>query len=385
MAFILDKLFGAPPEPIQPGVYHYQAPPDSTIPYRLHLRIEQDGQGLLIVNAATVLHLNQTAAAHAYEIVQGQDTKSAARTVSRRYRVSKQESEHDQETIRQRIVTLATFPDVDPVTFLGLDRNEPYAHLPSAPYRLDLALTYELDPDGILDSLARQRVDRVLSTEEWKRVLDLAWDAGIPHVVFTGGEPTRRSDLVALIQHAEDLGQVTGVLTQAQRLADPDYLEQLAQAGLDHLLVVLLPEDTKSREGLKQALASDIFTAVHLTISNTNWEDIDRQLHLLEGMGVPAISLSSTDSSPEYIRVLEQAREMAAQLEMDLIWDITAPYSSSNPIAIELEDVPQGAGRAWLYIEPDGDVLPTQGINEILGNILRDPWEDIWQKACSRS
>jgi MoaA/NifB/PqqE/SkfB family radical SAM enzyme len=75
---------------------------------------------------------------------------------------------------------------------------------------------------------------------------------------------------------------------------------------------------------------------------------------------------------------------MTAEFGIDLIWDITAPYSASNPISLELEEVPQGAGRAWLYVEPDGDVLPTQGVNQVLGNILRDPWEEIWNNALSR-
>ena len=39
------------------------------IPYRLHLRIEPDGSGLLIVNASTVVHLNHTAAEYAYHLV----------------------------------------------------------------------------------------------------------------------------------------------------------------------------------------------------------------------------------------------------------------------------------------------------------------------------
>jgi len=276
MAFLLDKIFGATPDPIQPGIYHFQAPPDSTIPYRLHLRIEPSQLGLMIINAATVLHLNETAAAHAYEIVQGHDVETAARIVSRRYQVSRKQAAHDQETIRQRIVTLATFPDVDPVTFLGLERSEPYDDIPSSPYRLDLALTYELDPDGAIDPLARDRVDRELSTDEWKQILDIAWNAGIPHVVFTGGEPTRRTDLIELIQHAENLGQVTGILTHANRLADRTYVEQLAQAGCDHLLIVLHPEDSENLEGLKQALVSDIFTAVHLTITSADSPDIKR-------------------------------------------------------------------------------------------------------------
>jgi len=46
----------------------------------------------------------------------------------------------------------------------------------------------------------------------------------------------------------------------------------------------------------------------------------------------------------------------------------------------EFEETSQGAGKAWLYVEPDGDVLPAQGINQVLGNMLIDPWEKIWEK-----
>jgi MoaA/NifB/PqqE/SkfB family radical SAM enzyme len=41
----------------------------------------------------------------------------------------------------------------------------------------------------------------------------------------------------------------------------------------------------------------------------------------------------------------------------------------------------KGAARSWLYVEPDGDVLPGQGINHVLGNMLTDPWETIWSEA----
>ena len=45
------------------------------------------------------------------------------------------------------------------------------------------------------------------------------------------------------------------------------------------------------------------------------------------------------------------------------------------------EQLTEGAGKGWLYVEPDGDVLPAQGINQVLGNIIRDPWELIWDRA----
>ena len=43
-------------QPLQAGIYHYQSPPEGEQPYRLHLRLEPDGKGILIVNASTVLH-----------------------------------------------------------------------------------------------------------------------------------------------------------------------------------------------------------------------------------------------------------------------------------------------------------------------------------------
>ena len=63
-------------------------------------------------------------------------------------------------------------------------------------------------------------------------------------------------------------------------------------------------------------------------------------------------------------------------------WDMPVPYSEMNPSAVETEEdrVPSGAGKSWLYVEPDGDVLPAQGLaDEVLGNILVDSWEKIYR------
>jgi hypothetical protein len=381
MTSILSRFFPKEVEPLKPGIYHYIASEDSPIPYRLHLRIEEGGMGILIVNAATVLHLNETATAHALQLVQGASTNEAAKAISQRYRVGLGQAIDDFEVLKQKIITIATNPDVDPVLFMGLDREDPYESTPAAPYRLDIALTYSTNPDGELDPLARARVGKELTTEEWKDILRKAWDAGIPHVTFTGGEPTRRDDLIELVTFAEELGQVTGVLTDGRRLSEKEYVEALSQAGLDHFLVALVPEDQDSLQGLKNALESDVFTAVHLTITENLASEIESWLKRLSEMDLQAISFSGADSSQDMVNTLNHAREAAADLGMDLIWDIPAPYSRNNPIALEVAEASSGAGRAWLYVEPDGDILPEQGVNEVLGNLSKEPWDDIWDKA----
>ncbi|HSD85125.1 MAG TPA: radical SAM protein [Anaerolineae bacterium] len=377
---IFDRYFPQQ-APIPPGVYHYQSPPEVAVPFRLHLRVEEDGTGLLIVNASTVLHLNQTAAEYAYHLLKQSRPGAVAESVSKRYRVSLSQALADFHAFSDRVATLVETPDLDPSTYLDFDRTSPHSQKLMAPLRLDCALTYET-VEGHTPDAPNDRVKRNLSTEEWKTILDKAWKAGIPHVIFTGGEPTQRPDLVELISYAEQLGMVAGLLSCGLRLSETAYLHQVLQAGLDHLMLVLDPQDEQSWEALRDTLAEDLFVTVHLTITEQNAAEIPNILDRLASMRVPSLSLS--ESSGALKAVLDDARDLAAHHQIQLVWDLPVPYSHLNPVSIELQaagEMIAGAARSWLYVEPDGDVLPRQGLNANLGNLLTDPWEQIWQQA----
>jgi organic radical activating enzyme len=376
----------APVKPLPAGIYTYKAPLDAPLHYRLHLRVEPDGRGVLLVNASTVLHLNATATEYAYHLVHQTPEDEAAQQIASRYRVSQSQALQDYKDLVERIETLLLIPDLDPVTYLDFDRHEPYSGNLSAPYRLDCALTYRLPKTVEPGTAPQSRVDRELTTAEWKSVLNKAWEAGIPHVTFTGGEPTLRQDLVELLNYAEDLGMVTGLLTDGQRLGESEYLDALLQAGLDHIMVVLQPDKEQSWESLgsftywSHALDADLYIAAHLTLTPENAEQAAAMLARLAKSEIHAVSLSASD--PTLAGQLQAARDRAAELDMNLVWDLPVPYSTLNPVSLEtrMDAPPEGAGRAWLYVEPDGDVLPTQGFNKVLGNILHDPWDKIWQQ-----
>jgi organic radical activating enzyme len=381
MSFVnqLFERFFPSPQRLQPGIYHYQAPQEDPRNYRLHLRVESNGQGVLIVNASTVLHLNETAAEFAYHIIQQTPDETVAERVSKRYNVSKEQALQDFRELHEKLEVMIETPDLDPVSFLGIDREEPYSGL-IAPYRMDCAITYQTMGSQAEPVAPVDRVDRELSQTEWETILQKGWDAGIPHVIFTGGEPTLRPDLVDLIVYAEKLGQVTGILTNGDRLSEADYLQQLLKSGLDHVMILLDPDDAAAWEGLQGILAEDIHTTVHLTIASDEISETEALLNRLSEMGVTSVSLSTTDLSLK--DALESDRTIAAELGMELVWDVPVPYSKNNPVALELigsEVPPEGAGQAWIYIEPDGDVLPAQGVNKVMGNMLNDAWEAIWQ------
>jgi organic radical activating enzyme len=368
-------------EPLSAGIYSYQSPPDADQQYRLHLRIEPDGRGLLVINASTVLHLNQTAAEFAYHMIKETSPSDVIKDISKRYQVSKVTAHQDFDSFKEKIQTLINTPDLDPVTYLDIERQEPYSGQISAPYRLDCALTYRVGQGSLQEDAPKDRVERELSKEEWHTILQKAYNVGIPQVVFTGGEPTLRDDLPDLIEYAEELGLVTGLLTDGLKLAEDHFRNDLLLKGLDHLMIILDPENEDQWHVLEKVLPEDIFTTVHLTY--TGEEFLQPHIDQLAKMGANALSLSTPNQNRE--EKLQDLRDLAAMHGLDLVWDIPVPYSRNNPVTLELEgagydESPEGAGKAWLYIEPDGDVLPAQGLyDQVMGNMLTDSWEEIWK------
>lgn len=366
-------------KPLPEGTHHMQAAPEDGDPYRLHLRLRKDGSGTLVVNASTILHLNPTATEYAYHFIKGTPPDQAAREISRRYRISKGSALEDFQDFAERIHTLIDTPDLDPVSYLNFERVAPHSSDLTAPVRLDCALTYRLPPGTEAEYAPTKRVDRELTTEEWGQILDTAWQAGVPHVTFTGGEPTLRDDLPDLIARAEKNGQVCGLLTDGLKLANKSYLHVLLNTGLDHLLFLLQPENPDSWKALETVMPEDLFTTVHITVREKTWKQMDDILQKLAALEVTSLSLGLAD--PSRRDSMDEVLEKVANLGMQLAFDLPVPYSGDNPVALETaeDSVPSGAGKSWLYVEPDGDVLPAQGLaDQVLGNLLNDPWETIY-------
>lgn len=365
-------------EPLPPGTYHLQTTIDD-VPYRLHLRLNSDGTGLLIVNASTVLQLNPTAAEYAYHLVKGSTPEEAAGQIASRYRVSKGVAGEDYRDFLDRMQAMITTPDLDPVTSLDFELAAPHSADLTAPLRLDCALTYRLHQETAAAHAPVKRAARELTTEEWKSILNSAWEFGIPHITFTGGEATLREDLPELIAQAESNGQVCGLLTDGLKLRNKQYLTRLLQTGLDHILFLLQPENLESWQALESMQAEDIFVTVHLTLTEENASTADEILDQLAAIGIRSLSLTLADDALR--GPFEALRNKAAESGLTLRFDLPVPYSVHHPVAYETEqeDMLEGAGRAWLYVEPDGDVLPAQGMSgQVLGNLLTDSWSAIY-------
>ena len=182
------------------GLHHYVRENEQE-KSRIHLRIDADGHGTLIVNANRILHLNPTAALMAYHTLEGTPEKDAVHQIRQRYHVGQKQAETDFASIKDQLEELVRPDGACPIHDMGLETVMPFSTRPTAPYRLDLALTYRCNNDCAHCYNARERNFPELSTEQWFKVLDQLWALGVPHIVFTGGEATLRNDLPELIAH----------------------------------------------------------------------------------------------------------------------------------------------------------------------------------------
>src|SRR5579859_5295627 len=95
--------------------------------------------------------------------------------------------------------------------------------------------------------LELERAAGELDTATWLRVLDEAAALGVLQVHFSGGEPTARRDLPALVRRAAERQLYSNLITSGV-LLDERLLDALARAGLDHIQLSFQDADAVNAE-----------------------------------------------------------------------------------------------------------------------------------------
>jgi radical SAM protein with 4Fe4S-binding SPASM domain len=385
------------------GVYHFlrETPSEKS---RVHLRIDEDGSGLLIVNANRVYQLNPTAAFLSYLSLNKVPEKSAIESVRHSYNVSKLHALADLQTMTSKLDVLISGEEC-PICDLNLDVLPPFSSVPSAPYRMDLAVTYQCNNACAHCYNARPRNFKELSTEEWYTILDKLWEIGIPHIVFTGGEPTLREDLPLLIKHAENNGQITGLNTNGRKLSNAAYLKELIDAGLDHVQITFeshIPEIhdhmvchsgawAETLAGIRNVLQTSLYLMTNTTMLSHNQSTIPQTLEFLGSLGLKTVGLNAliysghgktvgTGLSEKMLQpLLEKAQEITNSYNQKLIWYTPTQYCNFDPVVMELGVKGCTAALYNMCVEPNGDVIPCQSYYEPVGNLIKNDWKDVWE------
>ncbi len=372
----------------------------------LQLRVEPDGKGLLVINANTVLFLNETSTTYAYFLIQGLTTQEVVSKIRGIFRVKEEQARSDYEKLVYAISTLAQTEEVDPISYLDLEKIEPFSQKFAAPLRVDMALTFRCQNNCVHCYAGGSHETDELTTEQWKQVIDKLQGVGVFILTFTGGEPTLRDDLPELLSYGQNKGLVTGLVTNGRTLADKEYVQVLEESGLDFVQVTLeshKPEIhdlitgikgswSETIEGIKNLIPTKIYTTTNSTLSKHNAEDFLDTVDFINELGIAAFGCNSLiysgkakDVIEDFVFPLEDLKillpkiqDKATKLGLKFLWYTPTQYCKFNPVKLGLGIKSCSAAMINMCVGPNGDMYPCQSYFENLGNILRNNWVNIW-------
>jgi radical SAM protein with 4Fe4S-binding SPASM domain len=397
---------------LQQGLFTYRvSPPGGS--RTIHLRIEADGRGTLLIDVSDVVHLNATAASLAKMALDGLSPTQAAARIGQRYRgAGRRQIDRDVGELYDLIDHIKSTTNPCPTCGLkSTQRKDLFSTAVDAPYKADLALTYGCNNACGHCYNEQDRIDtRSLAPGQWKQVLDRLHAIGVPHVIFTGGEPTLHPDLVELVAHGRDLELVTGMNSNGRRYADRAFTAAVADAGLSHLQITLQSHRSEIHNamtgatsfadtvrGVQNSLDAGLHTITNTTLTRRNSADAEQTVEFLHDLGLKAFAMNGMihsgsgcgfdDAIPEdsLAPVLAAVRDRADELGMRFLWYTPTPYCRLSPVELGLGPRRCNAAEYTVAIEPDGSVLPCQSYYQPAGNILRDDWDEIWNSPLFRS
>lgn len=247
-----------------------------------------------------------------------------------------------------------------------------------------------------------------LSTKEAKKLIKEIKCAGFKIMIFSGGEPLIREDIVELIRYAKDSGLKPVLGSNGTMLTDK-FAYDLKTAGIKVIGISLdsmnvQKHDTlreyegaweKAVEGMDFCRRAGIPFQIHTTVMNWNYCEIEdiydfavtkdaaaHHLFLLIPTGRALEIESNILESDEYENLLRRVLDKQKDFDIEI-----KPTCAPQFMRIAKEkniDVryTRGclAGISYCIIAPNGNIQPCAYLDFSVGNVRQDSFSEIWKK-----
>ncbi|MCG8353997.1 MAG: pyrroloquinoline quinone biosynthesis protein PqqE [Kiloniellales bacterium] len=278
----------------------------------------------------------------------------------------------------------------------------PLAVLAELSHRCPLQCPYCSNP------LELERAAGELDSETWCRLIDDMAELGVLQIHFSGGEPTVRKDLEALVERAARGGLYSNLITSAV-LLDEARVAALAKAGLDHVQISFQDSEPEGGDRIggyaggheKKIKAARLVREAGLPLT-FNLVMHRQNLHHLRAMLDMALALEAHRIEVAHVQYygwayrnrqallpsraqLEEATEIVEQARKDLQGRLTIDYVVPDYYARRPKACMGGWGKQFLNITPSGKVLPCHAAETITGlrfdSIQERSLAEIWNES----
>ena len=248
-----------------------------------------------------------------------------------------------------------------------------------------------------------------LSTAEAKKMLDEIAHAGFKIMIFSGGEPLMRPDILELVKHAAGLG-LRPVFGTNGTLITEEKAVALKEAGALGMGISLDSLDAEKHDkfrafpgawegavrGMENCKKAGLAFQIHTTVMDWNEPELEAMTDFAVEKGAVAHhffflvptgravniekkSLDATAYEAVLTRIMEKQKTVPIELK-----PTCAPQFMRIAKEMSFETrFRRGclAGLAYCIISPRGVVQPCAYLNREAGNVRKTPFDEIWKNA----
>lgn len=362
-------------------IYHYRREAGGNIT-RFHLRVDEDGSGLLVANASVGAILSRSGVWIAKGILDGKSNEEIRDFLQKNFRESKK-GQIDADIIRlnQFIQTLSNPEDNYPI----FNFDDPEVATPRrffAPYHAQL---------------------RIDSPEKIRSLLEKLWNSGFLHITFSANSSDPPDHAVAGVERAEDLGMICGVRASGAWLQSAQLFNRLAMAGVDYVVMPIASLSAEKHDAIfgkddfnmtRQSFADckkmEVCPVAEIPLYKETVSQLEPVLQQLKEQGVHNVQCYVIAEQPpefalnrmEVIQAAVLVEELAASGSVRYVWQV--PVVRSGSLDEILKAGPRTPEDLSILVEPDGSVYLSRGPKKAAGNILQTSWKQIWNGEASQ-
>lgn len=278
----------------------------------------------------------------------------------------------------------------------------PLALLAELTHRCPLQCPYCSNP------LRLERAVDEMPTEDWLRTIREAARIGCMQIHFSGGEPTARQDLEALVACATEVGLYTNLITSGIMLDDAR-LDALMVAGLEHVQLSFQDSEAvigdriagyggahaKKRAAAARVRMAGLPLTVNCVVHRQNLHHLEAMIAMAVEVGAHRIEIANVQyygwaltnraalmPTREQLSLMNEVVNAArVRLQGILVIDYVAPdYYARRP-----KPCMGGWGRRFINVSPSGKVLPCHAAESIVDlhfdNVRQRSLSDIWHNS----
>jgi len=263
------------------------------------------------------------------------------------------------------------------------------------PEQITISITEECPNKCIHCALPDTKNKARLEPDAVKNIIDQTINLGSTLIIFDGGEPLLYDGLEGLISYVDQSKAIPALFTSGVGMT-PERAKSLKGAGLYMLSVSL---DSANAEGhdymrgrsgvfdeavnaVKYGLEAGLLVGIYVVLSPKNVDELDDFYELAKYLGVHELSFYEIVPTGRWQDHEGEVVSAEGLKKFDEFVERTSNDEGPRifPIPQIIRKMGCFAGRKWLHVTPEGDVLPCACMPKPYGNIHSESLSSIWKK-----